>query len=59
MFSYPKLGVENSVFEVCFPAQDQKKRSALKISPVFGPKLGEDQKKGLHSTLVWFLAQIR
>ena len=46
---------------VRFPAQNQvktkKKRSSLKFSPVFGPKIGEDQKKGLHSNLVRFLAQ--
>ena len=29
-----------------------------KISPVFCPKLGEDQKKDLHSNLVQFFAQI-
>ena len=28
-----------------------------KISPIFCPKLVEDQKKGLHSNLVRFLAQ--
>ena len=28
-----------------------------RISPFFCPKLGEDQKKGLRSDLVWFLAQ--
>ena len=29
-----------------------KKKSSLKFSPVFGSKLGEDQKKGLHLNLV-------
>ena len=38
--------------------KDQRKRSSPKISPVFGPKLGEDQKKkkkGLHPNSVRFL----
>ena len=30
------------------------KISPLKISPVFGPKSGEHEKKGLHSNLVRF-----
>ena len=37
--------------QVRFPARNymktKKKRSSLKFGPVFGPKLGEDQKKGL------------
>ena len=36
----------------------KRKVSLLRFSPVFGPKSGEDQKKGgLHSDLVRFLAQ--
>ena len=35
----------------------KKKISPLRISPFFCPKLGEDQKNGLHSILVRFLAQ--
>ena len=35
----------------------KKKWSSLKFSPVFGPNLGVDQKKGLHSNLVQLLAQ--
>ena len=31
--------------------------ASLKFSPLFRPKLGEDQKKGLHSNLVRFSAQ--
>ena len=42
---------------VRFPAQNQvktkKKRSSLKFSPVFGLKLGEDQKKGLRPPFVY------
>ena len=34
--------------------KEEKKRSLLKNSPVFRPKLDEDQKKGLHSKLVGF-----
>ena len=46
--------------QVRFPAQTQvksknKKRSSLKFSPVFGPKLGEDQNK--RSSLVQFWAE--
>ena len=36
--------------------EGQKKRSLLKFSPNFCPKLGEDQKKGLHPSLVRFFA---
>ena len=47
--------------EFCPQNQEKtkKKTSSLKFSPVFGPKLGEDQKKeiGLHSSLVRFLAR--
>ena len=36
----------------------KRKISPLRISLFFCPKLGEDQKKkGLHSDLVWFLAE--
>ena len=35
----------------------EKKRSSLKVSPALGPKLGEDQKKGLHSNFDRFLAK--
>ena len=35
----------------------KRKISPLRISPFFGPKLGEDKKKGLRSDLLWFLAQ--
>ena len=46
--------------QVRLPAQklgeDQKRRSSLKFSQVFGPKLGVDQKKSLHSNLVKALA---
>ena len=35
----------------------RRKKSPLRISPVFGPKLGEDQKKRLHSDLVRFGAK--
>ena len=43
-----------------FPVQIRerpKKRSSLKFSSFFGPKLDEDQKKSLHSNLARFLAQ--
>ena len=35
----------------------KRKSSPLRFSPVFGQKLGEDQKKGLHPDLVRFCAQ--
>ena len=51
-----------SVFLPKLRWRPKKKRSSFKYSPVFGPKLGEDQnkktkKKGLHSNLVQFLAK--
>ena len=35
----------------------KKQKSPLRISPFSSPKLGEDQKKGLHSDLVRFLTK--